>query len=96
MCDKGGIVAFYQRISHKICLIISLTFIFLIQFYQIAISPYTGTHCRFQPTCSEYALGAIKLHGLVFGLWLMTKRLLKCHPACKGGYDPVPKKEKVK
>lgn len=89
-------MALYQRISRKIRLIIALPFIVLIRFYQIAISPYLGPRCRFYPTCSQYALEAIKWHGLVFGLWLMTKRLLKCHPACKGGYDPVPTKEQVK
>lgn len=89
-------MALYQRISRKIRVIVAFPFIVLIRFYQIAISPYLGPRCRFYPTCSQYALEAIKLHGLVFGLWLMTKRLLKCHPACKGGYDPVPTKEKVK
>lgn len=88
-------MAVYQRISKTIRLAFAIPFIFLIRFYQVAISPFLGTRCRFYPTCSQYALEAIKLHGLLIGLWLMTKRLLKCHPACQGGHDPVPKKEKV-
>lgn len=86
----------YQRISKTVCLAVTFPFIFLIRFYQIAISPFLIVrHCRFYPSCSQYALDAIKLHALPIGLWLTTKRLLKCHPACQGGYDPVPKKEKV-
>lgn len=61
-----------------------------ILFYQHAISPYIPPSCRFTPTCSQYALEAIRRHGPVRGLWLALKRLLRCHPWGGSGYDPVP------
>ena len=72
-------------------------FLLLIRFYQLAISPYIGAHCRFMPTCSEYAYIAIYRFGPFKGTYLAIRRILKCHPFHKGGYDPVPeKKEKNK
>lgn len=62
----------------------------LIRFYQRAISPLTPPSCRFQPTCSQYTLIAIKRHGFVRGCWLGLRRLLRCHPFHPGGHDPVP------
>jgi putative membrane protein insertion efficiency factor len=62
----------------------------LIRFYQRAISPLTPPACRFQPTCSEYALIAIKRHGFIRGSWLGLRRILRCHPFHPGGHDPVP------
>ncbi|WP_087023657.1 membrane protein insertion efficiency factor YidD [Thaumasiovibrio subtropicus] len=62
----------------------------LVRFYQLAISPLIGPRCRFTPTCSQYAIEAIKLHGGVKGSWLAAKRLLRCHPLNDGGFDPVP------
>ncbi len=59
-----------------------------IQFYRIAISPYTPSSCRHVPTCSEYAVEAIKIHGLR-GVWMAIKRISKCHPWGTSGYDPV-------
>ncbi|MCC8417000.1 MAG: membrane protein insertion efficiency factor YidD [Rickettsia endosymbiont of Bryobia graminum] len=67
-------------------------FIILIKFYQFFISPLLGSNCRFYPTCSKYAMLSIQKHGNVKGLWLFLKRIIKCHPFCQGGYDPVPKK----
>lgn len=61
----------------------------LIRFYQRFISPFKRPCCRFYPTCSEYAIEAIREYGLVFGVFLALKRLLKCHPFHPGGYDPV-------
>ena len=61
-----------------------------IRFYRSAISPLTPPSCRFQPTCSAYALEAIERYGAAKGAWLALRRLLRCHPFCKGGYDPVP------
>lgn len=58
--------------------------------YQLVISPMIGPRCRFTPTCSHYAIEAIKSHGMIKGCWLATCRLVKCHPFHKGGYDPVP------
>ena len=63
-----------------------------IKFYQVAISPYIGPHCRFMPTCSEYAYIAINRFGILKGSYLAIRRILKCHPFHKGGYDPVPEK----
>lgn len=61
----------------------------LILFYQRYISSLTAPTCRFYPSCSEYALQAIKRYGLWRGLWLSFRRILKCHPFHPGGYDPV-------
>ena len=62
----------------------------LIRFYQYALSPLLGKRCRFFPSCSEYAIEAIRRHGVVKGLWLATRRIGRCHPWHPGGYDPVP------
>jgi putative membrane protein insertion efficiency factor len=61
-----------------------------IRFYRNAISPLTPPSCRFTPTCSAYALEAVEKYGAARGGWLAARRLLRCHPFCKGGYDPVP------
>ncbi len=61
-----------------------------IRFYQLSISPLFPPSCRFTPTCSQYAIEAIRLHGPVRGLLLATRRLLRCHPWGGSGYDPVP------
>lgn len=61
-----------------------------IRFYQLFISPLTPPSCRFVPTCSQYAVEAIRRHGVVRGGWLAVKRLLRCHPWGGSGYDPVP------
>ncbi|MHA6698063.1 membrane protein insertion efficiency factor YidD [Chryseobacterium sp. A301] len=65
----------------------------LIRFYQLAISPWLGSNCRYHPTCSQYMLEALKVHGLFYGLYLGTKRILSCHPWGGQGYDPVPPKK---
>jgi len=62
----------------------------VIKFYRYAISPMLGRHCRFEPSCSVYALEAIGTYGAAQGGWLATKRLCRCHPWHPGGYDPVP------
>ncbi|MCH2410032.1 membrane protein insertion efficiency factor YidD [Myxococcota bacterium] len=66
----------------------------LLNGYQRVLSPYLGPNCRFIPTCSEYAKVAIMKYGAFKGLWLTAKRLLRCHPFCSGGYDPVPAQSK--
>jgi putative membrane protein insertion efficiency factor len=62
----------------------------LIRFYQLALSPYFGTQCRFSPTCSAFASEAIARHGAFKGAWLALGRISRCHPWHSGGYDPVP------
>ena len=64
--------------------------LFLIRVYQVVLSPFLGGHCRYEPTCSVYAIEAVKEHGPWRGGWLAIRRLLRCHPFVKGGYDPVP------
>lgn len=64
--------------------------IFLIRLYQVVISPISPGKCRFIPTCSNYAIEAVKKHGVLKGTFLSIKRVLKCHPLNPGGYDPVP------
>ncbi|WP_239613812.1 membrane protein insertion efficiency factor YidD [Cohnella mopanensis] len=61
-----------------------------IRFYRTFISPLTPPSCRFLPTCSAYALEAIEVHGAAKGSYLAAKRICKCHPFHRGGYDPVP------
>jgi len=68
-------------------------FLTLIKGYQIFISPLTPATCRYHPTCSHYAIEALKVHGLFKGGWLALKRILSCHPWGGKGYDPVPPKE---
>lgn len=62
----------------------------LIKFYQLCISPFTPPSCRFTPTCSQYALEALRRYGPFKGGWLALRRILRCHPWGGSGYDPVP------
>jgi len=62
----------------------------VVRFYQCAISPHFPPSCRFYPSCSAYALEAIERHGFLRGSLLAARRILRCHPFCAGGYDPVP------
>lgn len=66
----------------------------LIQVYRYAISPMLGPSCRFAPTCSAYALQAVRVHGGVWGSWLALRRISRCHAWNPGGYDPVPPKKR--
>lgn len=67
----------------------------LIRFYQLAISPYKGrSYCNYMPTCSQYAIEAVERFGALKGGFLAFKRILRCNPWTKGGYDPVPYKLK--
>ncbi|WP_421657714.1 membrane protein insertion efficiency factor YidD [Leptothermofonsia sp. ETS-13] len=65
-------------------------FIGLIQSYRMLISPLLPPSCRFQPTCSQYAMEAIDRFGVLKGSWLAAGRICRCHPFNRGGYDPVP------
>ncbi len=69
---------------------VRLPFVALIRFYQLAISPWTASSCRYYPSCSQYALIAIQRHGVLRGGWLAIRRLGRCHPWTPGGVDHVP------
>ena len=62
----------------------------LVKGYRIFLSPWLGTSCRFEPTCSQYALQALQTHGAALGTYLISARIARCHPWCAGGLDPVP------
>lgn len=64
--------------------------ILLVRFYQLAISPWLPPRCRYQPTCSAYAIEALRKHGAIKGGMLATRRICRCHPWGGSGYDPVP------
>jgi putative membrane protein insertion efficiency factor len=61
-----------------------------IRFYRYFISPWLGYNCRFTPSCSAYAIEALETHGSLCGSWLAFRRIIRCHPWCHGGHDPVP------
>lgn len=62
----------------------------LVRAYRLLLSPWIGSACRFEPTCSLYAIEAIERHGAAAGSYLAARRILRCHPGCAGGCDPVP------
>ena len=64
--------------------------VFLIRFYQAVHAPFFFGTCRFHPTCSHYAIEAVETHGTLRGAWLAVRRILRCQPFCRGGFDPVP------
>jgi putative membrane protein insertion efficiency factor len=64
--------------------------VWLLRGYQLLVSPMLGPSCRFYPTCSNYAIEAVKLHGAARGGWLAVRRVCRCHPWNDGGNDPVP------
>ena len=65
----------------------------LVWIYRILVSPWLGNNCRYTPSCSQYALDALRLHGAFRGSWLAMKRIGRCHPWGGSGYDPVPEKK---
>jgi uncharacterized protein len=64
--------------------------VLLIRIYQVILSPLLGPSCRFEPSCSRYAIACVETHGVVKGLWLAVRRISRCHPFNPGGYDPPP------
>ncbi len=74
----------------KLLPILSFPFIILIKLYQLIISPWLGSKCRYTPTCSHYGIEALKKYGPIKGLWLTIKRIARCHPWGGHGYDPMP------
>lgn len=77
----------------SLTLITRRLFIMLVRGYQLLISPFLGNNCRYYPTCSQYTLEAIELHGIIKGTWLGLRRIARCHPFHEGGVDPVPGSE---
>jgi putative membrane protein insertion efficiency factor len=82
--DHGGTDAAVTKVSFG-----ARFFITLIAFYRRNISPFTPPSCRFTPTCSRYAIDALRRYGALKGGWLTAWRVLRCNPFCKGGYDPL-------
>lgn len=64
--------------------------VWIVKAYQLVLSPFFGQQCRFYPTCSHYAVEAIQKHGALRGSYYTVRRLLRCHPWCDGGHDPIP------
>lgn len=62
----------------------------LVKGYRLLLSPWLGSGCRFEPSCSLYAIGSLERHGALGGTYLTLRRLVRCHPWCDGGHDPVP------
>lgn len=62
----------------------------LVRAYRLLLSPWLGSSCRFEPTCSAYSLKALERHGAAAGTYLTAARIVRCHPWCDGGFDPVP------
>ncbi|MBQ5692862.1 MAG: membrane protein insertion efficiency factor YidD [Alistipes sp.] len=81
---------FFNRLLRACKRILALPLIALVRFYQLCISPLKPPTCRFTPTCSQYALEALKKYGPLKGSYLALKRILKCHPWGGSGYDPLP------
>ena len=81
---------FWSRLGRACKRAAALPLIALVRFYQLCISPLTPSACRYTPTCSQYALEALRKYGPVKGLWLAVKRIARCHPWGGSGYDPVP------
>jgi uncharacterized protein len=81
-----------NKIFNAIKLGISWILILLVKFYQYSISPLIPRSCRHVPTCSQYTIEALKIHGPLKGLYLGIHRILRCHPWGTHGYDPVPPK----
>lgn len=79
-----------NRLLTRLAKLPQYTLVAAINLYRYAISPYLGKTCRFEPSCSNYGLEAIKRHGAIMGTWLTVRRIGRCHPWHPGGYDPVP------
>mgnify|MGYP003289449638 CR=1 FL=1 len=90
---KSGNNMLFQRIKQVLSQICLQVFLCCIWIYQKILSPLKPNCCRFTPTCSAYAKEAFLLHGVIKGAMLSLKRILKCHPWGKSGYDPVPPKD---
>lgn len=81
---------FWKRLLKGCKWVGALPLLVVVRFYQYCISPFTPPSCRFVPTCSQYAVEALRKHGPLKGSWLTLRRLARCHPWGGSGYDPVP------
>ena len=79
----------------KITDLLSKCLALVIRAYQYFISPLLGDRCRFYPSCSSYAIDAIQSRGLFYGIYLVLRRILRCHPWSQGGFDPVPERKTI-
>ena len=79
-----------SRIIAVADIVVNAVLITLIRVYQYAISPMLGQRCKYYPSCSNYAIGVLREHGVICGIGLAAWRLLRCNPFSHGGYDPVP------
>ena len=73
--------------------LLALPMLGLVWLYRLAISPWLGNNCRYEPSCSEYTMDALRIHGAFHGSWLAAKRIGRCHPWGGSGYDPVLEKQ---
>jgi len=88
--ERGAAGAPLRRILGAVNAGINAVFIGLIRVYQYTLSPMLGQRCKYYPSCSNYAIGALREHGPIKGIGLATWRILRCNPFSNGGYDPVP------
>lgn len=79
-----------RTVYKTILKLLAFPFILIIKMYQLLLSPILPANCRYQPTCSHYAVEALKKYGIFKGGWLGIKRISRCHPWGSSGYDPVP------
>lgn len=85
-----AVLAHLNRLCTALSAVLNAMLMGIVRGYRFFLSPWLGSACRFTPTCSQYALQALERHGPAAGSYLAARRLLRCHPACAGGHDPVP------
>jgi putative membrane protein insertion efficiency factor len=85
-----NLISKLRRLARAALRLPQKTLVTLVKGYRLLLSPWLGSSCRFEPTCSAYSLQALQQHGAVKGSYLTLYRLGRCHPWCSGGYDPVP------
>ena len=93
MVKKTGKAGIEDAPGNRRVSILARPLILLVRLYQAGLSPLMGGHCRFMPTCSQYAIDALQTHGAIRGSWLTLRRILRCHPLGGMGYDPVPPRQ---
>ena len=87
--DKAPEQIMYLSLYKAISQLINFLVLFPVYFYRYFIKPFLPPACRFEPSCSEYTIEAVKIYGVFKGIGKALWRLLRCHPGCKGGFDPV-------